>query len=129
MPEKLKIACDTPIFKNGDKPLLKFYKLISVLPWFSKLLKRIMYKRLYEFVIKNEVLYEKQFRFWAAHCVEHSILELVNSISNSFENGKLTPGICIDFSRTFDTVDHTIFLIKFNQYDMKINTMTGLNAT
>ena len=49
------------------------------------LLERIMYNRFYEFVIKNEVLYGKQFGFLAVHSAEHAILELVNSISNSFE--------------------------------------------
>ena len=57
------------------------------MPCSSKLLERIIYNRLYEFVLKNEILYKKQFRFWAAHSRDHAILEFVISISNSFENG------------------------------------------
>ena len=46
------------------------------------------YYVLYEFVIKIEILYEKQFEFQASRCEEYVFLKLVNSISNSFEYSK-----------------------------------------
>lgn len=66
-----------------------------------------MYNRVYEFLIKNKTLYEKFFRFQAAHSTEHAILELINSISDSFGYVKLTLGIFIEFSKACDTVYHT----------------------
>ena len=90
-----------------------------MLPCFSKLLERIMYNRLYDIVIKDEVLYGKQFGFQAAQSAEHAILEPANSVSNSIENGKFTLGIYIDFSKSLDTVHHTILLNKLNRYGIK----------
>ena len=49
----------------------------------------------------------------------HAILELVNSISNSFENGKFTLGNFIDFSKALDMVGHAILLNKHDQYGIK----------
>ena len=120
-PDKLKIGNVTPIFKNGDKSLLTNCRpsKLSVLPCFSKLLKYVTYNRLYEFVIKNETFYEKEIGFQATHSGEHTILEVVNSISNSVENGKFTLGTFIDFSKAFDTLDHTILLNKLNQDGVK----------
>ena len=69
--------------------------------------------------MKNEILYEKLFGFQAAHSVEHTIVELVDSITKSFENGNFSLGIFIDFSKAFDTVDYTILLNKRNQYGIK----------
>ena len=66
-----------------------------------------MYNTVYEFLIKNKILYEKLFRFQAAHSTEHAILELVNSIADSFGYGKFTLGIFIEFSKACDTVYHT----------------------
>ena len=45
-PDDLKIAKVTPIYKAGDKSDLSNYSSISVLSFFLKFLKRIMYNRL-----------------------------------------------------------------------------------
>ena len=45
-PDKLKIAKIIPIFKSEDKLLINNYRPISILPFFSKILKRLMYNRL-----------------------------------------------------------------------------------
>ena len=45
-PDGMKVARVTAIFKKGDKSCTSYYRPISVLPWFSKLLERIMYDRL-----------------------------------------------------------------------------------
>ena len=42
-PESLKITKGSPIYKKDEEFLLTNYRLISVLPCFSKLLERIMY--------------------------------------------------------------------------------------
>ena len=83
-PDELKIARVTPIFKKGNNTLVANYRPISVLPCFSKLLERIMYNRLYKFLLENNILYQKQFGFQNAHSPEHAILQLVNQITEAF---------------------------------------------
>ncbi|XP_065678239.1 uncharacterized protein LOC136093202 [Hydra vulgaris] len=61
VPDKLKIARITPIFKSGDKSNILNYRPISILPCSSKLLERIMYNRLYNYLTENNMLYCKQF--------------------------------------------------------------------
>ena len=46
LPGELKIASITPIYKTSDENNFGNYRPISVLPCFSKILERIMYKRL-----------------------------------------------------------------------------------
>ena len=62
-PDSLKIAKVTPVYKAGDSSDLGNYRPISVLPCFSKILERIMYKRLYKHLQENKILYCKQFGF------------------------------------------------------------------
>ena len=45
-PDKFKIGKIVPIFKSDDKLLINNYRPISVLPFFSKILERLMYNRL-----------------------------------------------------------------------------------
>ncbi|XP_065664698.1 uncharacterized protein LOC136086332 [Hydra vulgaris] len=54
IPDKLKIARITPIFKSGDETNISNYRPISVLPCFSKLIERIMYNRLYKYLSEND---------------------------------------------------------------------------
>ena len=53
-PDKLKIAKVSSIFKNGEKDLLTNYRVISVLPCFSKILECIMYDRLYSYLTEKK---------------------------------------------------------------------------
>ena len=117
--DKLKTARVTPIFEKENNTLVTDYQPISVLPCFSKLLKRVMYNRLYKFLLENNILYQKQFGFQNAHSTEHAILQLVNQITEAFSQGKHTLGIFLDLSKAFDTVNHNILLEKLKAYGIQ----------
>ena len=109
-PNELKIAKVIPLYKGGESKLLVNYRPVSVLPVFSKLLERLMYDRITEFIDENEVLYNLQFGFRIA-------LSLLNDkISKSLYDGEYVLGVFLDFSKAFDTVNHDILLRKLYAY-------------
>ncbi|XP_065684380.1 uncharacterized protein LOC136096739 [Hydra vulgaris] len=61
--DKLKVAKIIPIFKTGETFQINNYRPISILPIFSKILERIIYNRLYEYLIQNKLLDKKTIRF------------------------------------------------------------------
>ena len=115
-PGKLKIAKESPIFKNDKKDLLTNYQPISVLPCFSKILKRIMYDRLYSYVTENKILFKKQFGFRSGHSIDHALLELIDQICECFDEKKYFLGIFVDLSKAFDVVNHKILINKLENY-------------
>ena len=119
LPENLKIAKVSPIYKKDEEFLLTNCRPISVLPCFSKFLERIMYNRLFKYLSENSILYEKQFGFETSHSTEHAILLLVNQLYQSFDESKSKLGIFIDLSKAFDTVDHKILTKKLELYGIK----------
>ena len=84
-PEEVKIARVTPIYKADDVNKIGNYRPMSVLSCFSKILERIMYNRLFKYLTTNETLYKKQFGFQKGHSTEHTIIQLLHQINNSFE--------------------------------------------
>jgi len=52
VPNLLKIAKVCPIYKDGSKSDFSNYKPISVLPSFSKIMEKLVYNRLYIYILK-----------------------------------------------------------------------------
>ena len=73
------------VYKTGDENDSGNYKPIPVLSCFSKILERIMHKRLYNHLSENQMLYSKQFGFQGGHSTEHDIMQLIDRINSSFE--------------------------------------------
>ena len=76
------------------------------------MLERIMYNRLYKYLIKYNLLYCKQFGFKKGRSPEYAILQLVEQINQSFEKNEFTLGVFVDLSKAFDTFRHQILLKK-----------------
>ena len=80
----MKVAKVTTIFKKDKKCSIPNYRPTSVLPCFSKILERILYNRLYDYITVNNILFNEQFGFWAGHSTQHVLLELIDQICDSF---------------------------------------------
>jgi hypothetical protein len=63
IPSSLKIALVTPIFKGNEQNRFENYQPISVLCCFSKLLEKLMSKRLTRFIEANKILSKNQYGF------------------------------------------------------------------
>ena len=119
IPDSLKIALVTPIYKANENFLFENYRPISVLTCFSKLLERLMYKRLISFINKQRILSKHQFGFRKNHSTDHAIIELSDNITKAMDEDKYTIGIFLDLSKAFDTVNHQILLNKLEHYGIR----------
>ena len=85
LPDNLKIAKVTPIYKADNKSYLSNYRPISVLPCFSKILERKIYNHLYQYLTENKILCLQQFSFQTGHSTENAIVQLLDQFIESFE--------------------------------------------
>ena len=63
VPDDLKLAKVLPLYKSKNKNLISNYRPISVLPVFLKVLERLMYNRMINYINKYKLLYPFQFGF------------------------------------------------------------------
>ena len=98
-PDSLKMAKVTPIFKTGNKDSVCNYRPVSVLSTFSKLLERIFYNRLFNYVKKKNILNVSQYGFLEKRSTSLALIDLVHEISSSLDDNKLTAGVFIDLKR------------------------------
>ena len=91
------------------------------MPCFSKILGKIMYNRLYKYLMENDTHNKTQFGFQQKHSTEHAILQLTDQVNNSFERNRFTFGIFI--SKAFDIVDHKILISKLKNYGVTGNNL------
>ena len=95
------------------------YRPISLLSSFSKLLEKLMYKRLYNFLKCYKILNAEQFGFRLGHATSHATTLVISNIADAFEKKLLTIGVFLDLSKAFDTIDHDILLYKLNYYGIR----------
>ena len=123
-PSKLKSAKVLSIFRNRDPESMPNYRPISLLPIFSNIFEKLMYKRLYSFVACNRILYPLQFGFQENDSIDHALISMTETIRNSLDNKRYGCGVFIDPRKAFETVNHKILLSKLEHYGLRGNALS-----
>ena len=118
-PDLLKIANIIPIFKGGDSQDYNNYRPISRISNLSKLIEKLAHKKLYNFLEKHSVLFEKQYGFRAKMSTNHALIDITNKIQEACNKGSFACGVFLDFKKAFDTVNHNIFLHKSHHHGVR----------
>lgn len=116
VPASWKIATVIPLPKAG-KPRsdVASYRPISLLPALSKLLEKIIAKKLDHHLHVNDCIIPEQHGFRRQHSTVHQHFRLTNSIRHKFNINKHTGLVCLDLKQAFDTVWHEGLIYKLHQ--------------
>ena len=119
VPDPYKLAKIIPIFKTGDKEDPNNYRPISLLTAFSKILEKLVYKRLIKFLLNCNSIYLKQYGFLRGRSTEHAMIDLVQQIVSAIERKCFSLGLFLDLTKAFDTISHQILLKKMHCYGIR----------
>ena len=127
-PNEWKMARVIPLYKNGQRNIPGNYRPISVLPAISKIMERIMYDQLYNYLTKFELLSDSQFGFRKSHSTATALLDCTNDWYMNLDRKMFNLVVLIDLKKAFDTVDHQILLRKLELYGIKGEALTLLKS-
>ena len=110
IPEEWRIHLIIPIFKSGDRSAVKNYRPISLLCTISKVLERIVFAHIIDFVSNS--ISPMKFGFLQNHSTLQQLLVFLRDIYNSFTHNTPTDVLYLDFKKAFDSVSHNELLFK-----------------
>ena len=120
-PELLKLAKVIPLHKKESILNYLNYRPISLLSVFSKIYEKTIYGRVYSYLVKNNLIYDKQFGFRGNHSVNHAIISITEHIRSLIDKGEYVCGVFVDLEKAFDTVHHDILCDKIKTYGLRGN--------
>ena len=116
VPSEWKSARITPLFKGGDLTNPMNYRPISVLCVLSKVLEKIVFKQIYEYLDANNILISNQYGFRPKHSTSLTLLELTENIRKAIDTGHVVAVVTKDLEKAFDMLSHDILIRKLKYY-------------
>ena len=123
-PSLWKNARVTPIPKK--KTLITSYKElrpISIQPILSKVMEKLIFCQLNEYVESKQILPPIQSGFRRQHSTATALLNVTADMYEAVNNNNVCMLVLLDLSKAFDTVDHTLLLAKLKYYNISHETV------
>ena len=114
-PNNLKLADVTLVLKKEDVSLLKNYRPVTVLPVVSKIYERIVQKQILEYIDKH--LYPHFCGYRKGYSIQTTLISMLEKWKLPVDNKGYAGGVLMDFSKAFDTINHSLLFAKLYAYE------------
>ncbi len=81
-----------------------------------------------DFIESFSLLYNGQYGFREKHSTSLALMELLEDITNNYDENNVTTGVFIDLKKAFDTINHTILITKLSHYGIRGEPLQWLES-
>ena len=111
-PDVLKMSTVIPIQKKENAVNASDLRPINTLPIIEKILEKVVYAQLLEFIVKNNIISKHQSGFRKGHSCETAIQCVLDDWKNWADDGYSVMAVFLDLQRAFETIDRKKLLSK-----------------
>ena len=122
-PDQAKISKIIPLHKKNCELELGNYRGISLIESFGKILEKLVYNRLYSYLEKNKLIYDLQYGFRKRLGVDICLVNLLNRLSEAFNNQEIGSVLSLDCMKAFDMVSWPVLFEKLNNLGVRGNNL------
>lgn len=127
-PDLWKVGIVVPIYKGkGAKTSVDQYRPVTLLNSLSKVFEKLIHESIYEHLMNNDLIYDKQSGFLPGHDTQKQLVHIVHSLMRNNESKLTTRGVFLDIAGAFDAVPHHLLSIKLYAYGIRGDLLTLLN--
>ena len=114
VPTMFKHALVKPLIKKPSlsSKIMNNYWPVSILPFLSKILEKVVLKQLTEYMTRNNLHGKMQSAYKPGHSTETALLRIQNDLLLDLGKKHGIILILLDLSAAFDTIDHDILLTR-----------------
>lgn len=127
-PMQWKEAIGVPLPKVINPTAHSELRIISILPVVSKILERILYDQIYEYVVNCDLLPAYQNGFRKYFSTATALASVTDDVFSGLDKGSVVLLLLLDFSKAFDTINHNLMCAKASYFGFSCAAVTMIRS-
>jgi hypothetical protein len=128
IPQNLKMAFVTPIYKGGGKSKPSNYRPVALTSHIIKVFEKVIKNKMNQFLEDNQLMNTGQHGFRRGRSCLSQLLSHYSRIIDILETGNGADVLYLDFAKAFDKVDHGVLLQKLTKIGIIGKVQSWLKA-
>ena len=130
-PNQLKQSLIIPIIKDSsiESNQLSNYRPIANLPFLSKMIEKLVYSELKNYLSSNFLYPRMQSAYRKFHSTETALVKLFNGVACSIDAGEEVALVLLDLSSAYDTIDHVCLIDRLERrFEISSKVLTWIES-